>query len=415
MPLTIRRLGPHDTAAVHEASVALGAEAFGVYPAHLPRPPMPEPGSWPDGVGMWAAFDPDDPETDGAPRMAGRVRTHDYTSWWAGVAVPTVGYAGVAVPMEYRGRGLLADLFRASLSDHLAHGASLAALYPTAPGIYRGLGFEIVTTYEQVELPAGSLAGVRPAPAVTLRRARESDLPGLIAAYDAWAGEQNGPLTRKGPLFDPSRILTDATGVTLAEVDEGGGRAVVGYALWERGSGYGADKVLEVHDLVALRPDAARALWRGIGSFSSVTGKVRLWTSHPDTTQLVLPGLPWDQVARHPYMLRVVDLPGAVSARPFATDGTATVRVTGDVLDLVTGVWRVSITDGAAEVERVDRAGAAGDDVPELTVQGLSLLYAGTLSTANLRLAGHLSGPGSSDALLDAWFGGRQVHVRDYF
>lgn len=51
-----------------------------------------------------------------------------------------------------------------------------------------------------------------------------------------------------------------------------------------------------------------------------------------------------------------------------------------------------------------------------LTPQGLALLYAGAQSCANLRAAGQLSG-GDVDHDLDwdALFGGRQLHIRDYF
>jgi hypothetical protein len=44
------------------------------------------------------------------------------------------------------------------------------------------------------------------------------------------------------------------------------------------------------------------------------------------------------------------------------------------------------------------------------------LLYAGVQSAANLRFAGLLwGGTPADDAILDALFGGRQFHIRDYF
>ncbi|AEG44754.1 hypothetical protein [Isoptericola variabilis] len=64
------------------------------------------------------------------------------------------------------------------------------------------------------------------------------------------------------------------------------------------------------------------------------------------------------------------------------------------------------------------------DDVPPsdpaadrltFTSAGIAQAYAGAQSCANLRLAGHLTGPTGDDALWDALWGGRQVHVRDYF
>ncbi|MDN7120248.1 GNAT family N-acetyltransferase [Nocardioides sp. ChNu-153] len=411
MTLDVRRLGPDDPEAVTAASRALGAEAFGTMPPGATPPPMPAPGSWPDGVGMWATFDAADPDpADGSPRMVARVRTHDYTSWWGGAAVPTCGLAGVVVAAEHRGCGHLAELLRRSLGEAAAAGAAVSTLFPTAPGIYRGFGYELATSFDTVELPAAELAGVRPAPSVTVRRARPGDLPALTAAYDAWASQQNGPLTRRGPLFAEETLLDDVTGVSLVETDGPDGPRVVGYAAWQRGTGYGADRVLEVEDLVALTPDAARALWRLIGSFSSVTGRVRLHTSDPDTARLVLPSLAWQRVESHPYMLRLLDVPGALVPRTFAVDGEATFAVTGDRLGLVDGTWRLRVADGVAEVEATTSTTA-----PVLTVAGLSLLYAGAQGPANLRVAGHLEGPTTHDALLAAWFGGRQVHVRDYF
>lgn len=413
--LLTRRIGPDDPRPVHAASRTLGQEAFGIPPAAAPTPPLPGPGRWPDGVAMWSTFDTDDTGPDGDPRMAARVRTHDYRSWWGGAPIATVGFAGVTVAAEYRGRGLVEELFRVSLDAHVVQGACLAALYPTAPGIYRPLGFESVATYEQVELPSASLGRVRPAPSVRLRRAREADLPALHATYEAWARHQNGPLTRTGPLFDLPRLLHEVTGATLAEVDDGTGhRVVVGYALWDRGSGSGADAVLEVEDLVALRPDAARSLWHALGSFSTVTGRVRVWTSGSDVARLVLGGVEWEQVKRQPYMMRLIDLPGAIAARDYPVDGATLVRVTGDRMSLVDGLWRITVRDGVGQAERV-HGSSSSDAAARLSVPGLGLLYAGALNTANLRLAGHLEGDAEGDRLLDVWFGGHQLHIRDYF
>ena len=51
-----------------------------------------------------------------------------------------------------------------------------------------------------------------------------------------------------------------------------------------------------------------------------------------------------------------------------------------------------------------------------LTPHGLALLYAGAQSAANLRAAGHLRGGDlEQDLDWDALFGGRQLHIRDYF
>ena len=59
--------------------------------------------------------------------------------------------------------------------------------------------------------------------------------------------------------------------------------------------------------------------------------------------------------------------------------------------------------------------GATPGDRPTFTSAGLAQSWAGAQSTANVRLAGGLTGPAEHDAVWDALWGGRQVHVRDYF
>lgn len=416
MALHTRRLGPDDPEGVHVASRRLGTEAFGTWPSDRTPPPLPVGDAWPAGVAVWATVDDTlpDPDAAGEPLMVARVRTHDYTSWFGGAAVPTTGYAGVAVTAEHRGTGLLTELFATSLVESAAAGSALSTLYPTAPGIYRRFGYEVVAAYDTVEVPTAALAGVRPAPSVRTRRATAADVPAVIATYDAWASAQNGPLTRRGPLFgDAEKLLDDVFAVTLAEeVAPDGSPRVVGFASWDRGSGYDASTAIDVHDLVALTGDAARALWRVLGSFSSVAGRIRLRTSDPDVTRFVLPSLAWERVESRPYMLRLLDLPAALAPRTLPVDGTVDLTVHDDPAGLLDGTWRITARDGVATAERHDAPDASA---PRSTVAGLSLLYAGAQGTANLRMAGHLGGPTSYDALLDAWFGGRQVHVRDYF
>lgn len=387
-----------------EASVRLGIEAFGELPAGMAMPTVdqfPFPGRHTFGT-----FE------DG--ELLGRVIGREYHSWFRGAEVPTCGVAGVTVAAEHRGAGLLADLFAAMLADARARGEVISTLYPTAPGIYRPLGYEIVSSYDTVEVPTTALAQVRPAPGVTTRRAAVADLPAVRRVYDAWAREQNGPLTRRGPSFPATdeEVLTELTGLTLA-VDGAG--EVVGYTSWHRPRGFGEAGRLEVWDLIGLTPDACRALWRVLGSFSSVASVARVRTSGADLARLVLPALAWTVVETHPYMLRVDDVPGAFAALPpAALPGIPDVplRVVGDRLGVLDGDYLLQA--GAAGTTC---APSAPDDAATvLTPHGLALLWSGAQSCGNLRLAGHLTGGSPAhDRALDALLGGRQLHVRDYF
>jgi predicted acetyltransferase len=389
----IRRLTLDDL----PTSYRLSVEAFGAPPGG----PPPMPTALPEGREVWLSYDGDE--------LVARAAAHSYESWWHGSRVATCGVASVAVAAERRGEGLLKPVFRAMLESAAERGEVVSTLYPTANGIYRPLGYELITSFDTVELATAELAAVRRPVATTTRRARVEDVPALRATYDAWAAAQNGPLTRTGPRFAATdqELLDDVTAVSLAVE----GDTVVGFAVWDRGDGYDpATAVLEVHDLVATTADGYRALWRVLGSHTSVAGRVRLHTSGDDPARLVLPTSTWHVVGRHPYMLRVSDPAGALTGLTLHGGFAVPFRVAGDPFGSADGSY-VLEHDGTSHCSRA----TVPDDAPTFTPQGIALAYAGVQSCANLRMSGHLTGTAEHDALLDAVLGGRPVHVRDYF
>jgi len=314
------------------------------------------------------------------------------------------------VTAERRGTKLLDELFRVALEDGLRErGEAVATLFCTAPGIYRKFGYELISSYDTVEVPTAALARIAAPAGVRTRRATPADFAAVCKVYDAWAAAQNGPLTRRGPAFpaDAKAFIDSFSGVTLA-VDHAGD--VVGFASWWRGRGSGDSTTLEVSDLLALSGDAYRALWRVLGSFGSVVGHVRLCTSGHDVARLSLPSAHWKAVEREPYMLRVHDVPGAFAGRNWPADGDVTFSVAGDHLGTTNGTWRLVIEQGKATC-----APAAAADGPVLTPGGLALAWAGAQTCANLRMAGHLSGGMENDEALDRVLVPRPIHIRDYF
>ena len=386
--------------------LALGQEAFGQPPAGYTPP---DPASYPmPGRHTWGTFDDD--------LLAAKVVRREYDSWFHGTPLATNGIAGVAVSVEHRGQGLLDDLMSVALEEGLRdRGEVLSTLFPTAPGIYRRYGFELIASYDTVELATSRLLAVKPPEVTTTRRARADDAGAVRRVYETWASAQNGPLTRTGASFpaDADELIGSFTGVTLALE----GDAVVGYASWNRGSGYGATSTLEVLDLIALTGDATRALWRTVASFAPVTGRVHLLTSGLDPARLALPFGGWQVVESDPYMLRVHDVAGALTGLRLTAPGSVVhdlaFEVRGDLLETMNGHWTLSVDDGVSAC--VPGADASADG-PRFAPRGLALRYAGAASCADLRMAGLLSGGSpASDRVWDTLFGGRQLHIRDYF
>ena len=152
MSLTTRPLTRDD----FDQSMALSREAFGDLP---PGATPPSPDDFPrPGYHAFGTFDGD--------QLVARVVTREYHSWFGGSAVPTGGIAGVAVTAERRGEKLLDELFRVALDDGLRErGEVVSTLFRTAPGIYRKFGYELLASYDEVEVPSSALAGVRLRPA----------------------------------------------------------------------------------------------------------------------------------------------------------------------------------------------------------------------------------------------------------
>jgi predicted acetyltransferase len=394
--LIVRPLGPDDA----EVSRTLGFEGFG-----MPASPPTEPATLDQpGMTSYGVFAGD--------RLVGRLKDRTYDSWFGGSAVPTCGIAGVTVAMEDRGRGVLSPLFAGAVAAARARGAVISGLFPSAARIYRRFGYELVGDYRTVAVGTAELAAA-PAPVgVCTRRAGLTDLPAVRAVYDTWAAAQNGPLTRRGDSFPAgdAELLEDFDGITVAEDADG---RVVGFASWDRGQHYDERGTLEVSDLLATGADGYRALLRALGTFSPVAPTTKIDTSGDDLARLFLPGRAWPTVASDPYMIAIIDVPGAFGRRGYPWFGSARLgfRVAGDVVAGIDGSYRLELAEGIGTC-------TAGEHTDDRTFhpRGLALAYAGVQSCSNLRWAGLLTGGRpEQDAVWDTLLGGRQFHIRDYY
>jgi predicted acetyltransferase len=379
--MEIRRLTEDDTDAMRRQFV----EAFGAFDP--PDPPVPV---FAEGKSWWGAL------VDG--RLVATALDRAYDSWFGAVPVPTAGIGGVTVAPEHRGGGVLGPLLTALLDAARDRGAVVSTLFATSPGIYRRLGYEAVTTLDDVRVPTGALAAGGSTP---VRRATEADAQAVRAAHDRAAARENGPLRRQGPLFAEPPTLR-VSGVSLAERDG----EVVGYASWDRGRGYGAEGELRVWDLVADDADALRSLMTLLSTFESVTPTCLLRSSGIPAWQHLLRTAHPTAVSSTPYALAVLDTaalalprvhPGIDTRLPFVVDGTTHV---------------LSLAGGAGRVESVDSSPAGART---LTRGGLALTFAGAATSAQLRALGHLTGDDADDVTWDLVTTRGPVTVRDYF
>jgi predicted acetyltransferase len=395
MTLSVHRLEPDDA----EAARRLGMEAFGV-PSTPPAGPatIDKPGT------IWyGVFDHD--------LLVAQLIDRQYDAYFGGVPVPTCGVAGVTVAAEHRGRGILTPLFAKLLREAKQRGALISTLFPSAPRIYRRFGYETIVEYVRVEVPSQTLAAVPHPTTIRTRRATAADFDAIRGIYDAWAIEQNGPLSRRGVSFTATAedFIDNFTGVTVAiDLND----TIRGFTSWQRGEGVGHGASITVADLLATSADAYRALLWVIGSFASVAGTVKIDTSGDDLARLFLPSTDWKVISAFPYMLTILDVAESLTRRHYPPSMATTLRfeVQGHFLPENNRAYQLTVREGWATCSDAAHADRT------FTPHGLALLYAGTQSCANLRLAGHLEGGDVKEDLeWDALFGGRQRHIRDHF
>jgi predicted acetyltransferase len=390
--LTVRPLADDELPAAWE----LGRLAFGG-PATAPeRALRPVPGLLRIG-----AFDQ-------RGRLVGKATDTGHEQWWGGRALATADVGGVAVLPEHRGGGVARALLADLLARGRERGAAVSALYPTVSAVYRRLGWEVVGALQRADLDPASLPSV-PAPGVAVRPGEPADLAVVDALYETFA-RPRAAFTRRGGAFDlphEGRWPDGVDGLTVAEQDG----IPTGALVYERGTGYGAEARLTVHDLLAVTAEAARALVGVLAGWRTVTRTVRVPLLAGDAASGLLPVERATARGATAFMHRPVDVVRAVADRGWP--GHVRGRVAFTLLDPVvtenTGPWELELADGAGELRRPDRE-------PGLTldVRGFAQLYCGITTGRAAALAGLVSGPEDPSAL-DLLASGPPVQLLDYF
>jgi predicted acetyltransferase len=174
-----------------------------------------------------------------------------------------------------------------------------------------------------------------------------------------------------------------------------------------------SDADLTVDELIALSPDTTRTLWGLVGSGASIAEQVHAYVAPHDPIHLLLGREAAKATDVQRWMLRLIDAPAAIAARGWPSGITADVPLQLADADVPenAGGWRLQVAAGAGKLV----PDADDSEALWLGPRGLAALYAGT-PVATLRLAGlATAGSPTSDAQLDAVFGGAASFMLDYF
>lgn len=344
---------------------------------------------------------------DGGRIVAG-LSMRSMAQYFGGQAVPSLAFRMVAVEPGARGRGVASALLRAALDEgKAAH--PLAMLYPATVGFYRNLGFEVAGHYMRMELPTrefpdghAARATVRELPV----REVPLDHPGLRTVYEADAAGSSGAFVRDAWLW--SRLLRPIVpGPDRIAYLFGSESAPEGYLVtaFEQGPN-GRHGTLLVKDRAFLTARAAQRAQIFLCHHASTLSRVRLEGGVPDALLSGLANHAFEIPYTERWMVRLLCPARALALRGYSAAVRAEVHLTlvdpgfePDATRLI-----LSVEGGEGHVT----PGGRGDVV--IDARGLSALYTGFASPADVRLQGY-----TDDAEgLAAVFAGPVPALRDF-
>jgi predicted acetyltransferase len=289
---------------------------------------------------------------------------------------------------DARGTGTATLLLRHVVEQMRARGQVLSSLYPTVPGLYRGLGWETVASLDETRFPTSALARVERS-ALQVRTAEPEEAPALADLFRQRSAAGNGGLLHEGRMWPGPPVLPqgDVVAVCTGTSTEDDGGPPAGYVAYDRGTGYDERSELVVRALVSTSREAMAALLGGLARWQPVAPSV-LWHGPTHELALLVPVLLPPPSRVRPWMLRVIDPEGAVAARGWAADVDLEL-----VLVDASGAeqpYRLRVAGGVGSLER--GAPRSTRAVPRLHERGLALLWAGH-PVDLVRRAGLLDGP----------------------
>jgi predicted acetyltransferase len=305
--------------------------------------------------------------------------------------VPMGGVTSVGVLATHRRRGLLRGMMRAMLDDCHTRGEMLAGLGASEGSIYGRYGFGPATFQVRWELERSKARLARPASAAGGGRLKLVDAATALAALPGLQDEVRqrrvGQVSAYPGMWIGMTSDRDATKRFVLHYESDG--VVDGAAVYR----------------LPWSPDPASSgiVQVDLLEASSVAAYTELWMflADLDLTKRVIAGkrpadepLRWQladtrslRVTRvsDDLWVRLVDLPGALSARSYQVAGSLVVEVTDEFCPWNSGVWRI---DGGPDGASCSRASAAAE--PELAVDAATLgsLYLGGTAPGSLARAG---------------------------
>jgi predicted acetyltransferase len=351
-------------------------------------------------------------------RLVSVAAGRSFRQWFGGRELAMSGIWGVGTLPEHRGTGLASRAVGQILTEARESGTALTALYPATLRPYRRLGYELAGTYTEHRVPLDDLPrAVSHSDSLDVMEYDPThDLEEVRSCYRRSIGDANGPIDSDSPAWWPQRIMGYGTKdqnhrAVLARGPDG----VEAYASFvlEKAPG-DLDVSFHVecrHFVFSTTRGLASMLgyfrgFRGLGQALQFTGPPADPLAMLVEEQRVKP----DWIFR--WMLRLLDVPGALTARGYPrVDGEAVIAVEDEMFPDNRGPWKIRADGGAVTVTQ---AGEGMSPRP-IGIGTLSSMYSGYLSPFDAVRLGMLDGDDPAVPFLARLFSGSAPWMHDFF
>jgi len=317
-----------------------------------------------------------------------------------GAEVPMAGTTVITVQPTHRRRGVFRALMESHLDDVAARGEPLAGLWASESSIYGRFGYGPATYRHSVAMETGSIEfrAEQAEGSVRLLGAPEAE-PVIRDLHEKVRTTRSGFLSRSDAwwvhrvIADPESWRGGKSSNRYVVFEEDG--SATGYASYRQKAkwdDFAAGGEIEVSEVIATTAASHSGLWSFLTNIDLYT-ELEYWNLPVDDP------LPFEVTAPRRVRtkmvdglwVRLMDIPVALEARGYESDGGITFSVDDASRPQNTGTYRLDVADGRGHCERVSSTAQATFDVDVI-----GHLYLGGGNALAMAQAGRVEGdPGA--------------------
>ncbi|MEM7761302.1 MAG: GNAT family N-acetyltransferase [Cyanobacteria bacterium P01_A01_bin.40] len=337
-----------------------------------------------------------------ADKIVAGLAIYNMGQWFGGKSVPMAGIAAVGVVPEYRGQGVANQLLNQTIQELHSQQIPISALYPATQAPYRKVGYEQGGSYCKLQLPTASIQLQERNLAMNSIEDLEPHI--FEDIYSQQARLNNGNLDRNEAIWQ--RVLERPEKEKLYAYLIGSIAQPEGYVIFTQ-----EHERIYVRDWTLLTPVAAKRLWTFLGDHRSQIKEVTWWGSPANPFLLLLPEQSATIIKQTNWMLRIIDLPVALSQRGYPQGLSAELHldIQDDLLPANSGKFCLQVSQGKGVVTQ----GGNGDF--QIDIRHLASLYTGWLSPLQLKQLNYLQTTPPALATASLMFSGDRSWMADFF